>query len=171
MVQRKQLMYFIFILYVWEFCLHCLHVWLWTTCVPCVWKTQKFPGAGVRDGCEPSCRRWGSKLGALQDQLALLTTELSLQPKNTDLRLKKKKKDIHLWVSVWVCAQTSGLLLGAGITDSCEPLNLGPGNWAWVRWESRLASVLFLQHPIREFFLKIHADKEMINGFSGRSCL
>lgn len=66
-------------------------------CEPHVYLVSETPKNSLElelDGCEPLCRCWGSNLGALQEQLALLTTELSLQPKNTDLR--------HIFVSACV---------------------------------------------------------------------
>lgn len=48
----------------------------------CMCKGIGSPGAGVTDGYELPCECWELDLGPLEDQLLLLTVELSLQPLN-----------------------------------------------------------------------------------------
>lgn len=41
-------------------------------------------GTGVIDGCAPTCVFWRNKLGPLEEQRVLVTTEPSLRPQVSD---------------------------------------------------------------------------------------
>lgn len=54
------------------FCM-CVHEFVWSTYVQEALETVRSPETGVMGSCEPT-------LGHMQEQLSLLTAELSLQP-------------------------------------------------------------------------------------------
>lgn len=68
---------FIYLFYTWVFCMHvylCMHqvhyCWPWSS-----EKDMRPPGTGVMDDHKPPCGCWESKLGPLQEQQELYTTE------------------------------------------------------------------------------------------------
>ena len=75
---KKQHSYYIFTI---MGCFGCMYVCALHVClVPLVAKIgcKSLPGNGVIDNYEPPCRCWKSKLGLLEEQPVLLTTEPSL---------------------------------------------------------------------------------------------
>ena len=59
----------------------CLHVYLSTTCVQCLWRPEeggRVSGPGITDGCEPPCDCWELNPSPLQKQPVFLATEPSL---------------------------------------------------------------------------------------------
>ena len=64
-------------------CGHVYHVCAW-----CLRRSEdgiRSPGTGVKSGCESPCGCWVLKLGPLQEQHVLLSTEPSLQPQGGHL--------------------------------------------------------------------------------------